>query len=128
MIDLSLLVGRQLEQVARHDGSWGFTFTGGVALRVDCLWRVTESGRLLLTSEDHGHRFGLPAAVDGVAELQRRFVGTSVTSATVREGGVDIALAFSCGAAIEVIATSAGYEAWVLSGQGVLMVGQPGHE
>jgi len=128
MVDISLLLDRRLEQVVKDDFSWALTFSGGLNLRVECLWRLVVSGRVVVTSEDHGQQFGLPAPVDCVGELQRRVEGVSVTSAKVRARTVDISLDFGDIATLEVIATSAGYEAWVLSGQDVLMVGQPGYE
>lgn len=127
MVDISLLLGKRLDQVDKDDFSWGFTFSGGLNLRVECLWRLLVSGKVVITSEDHGQQFGLPAPVDCVGEL-RRIEGVSVTSAKVRAGTVDIALDFGDIATLEVIGTSAGYEAWVLSGPDILIVGQPGYE
>ena len=117
-----------MEQLVKHDHAWGFTFSGDLNLRVDCLWRLLVSGRVAVTSEDHGHQFGLPAPVDCVSELRRRLGGLPVTAASVRAGTVDVSLGFGDGGTLEVISTSAGYEAWVLSGRDLLMVGQPGYE
>ncbi len=128
MHDISLLLGQRLEQVVKDDFSWGFAFSGGLSLRVECLWRLLVTGRVVITSEDHGHQFGLPAPVDCVGELRRRVEGIPITRATVRARTVDISLDFGEVATLEVIATSAGYEAWVLSGHDVLIVGQPGYE
>ena len=128
MADISLLLDKRLEQVVKDDFSWALTFSDGLILRVECLWRLLVSGKVVITSEDHGQQFGLPAPVDCVGELQRRVEGVAVTSAKVRARTVDISLDFGDIATLEVIATSAGYEAWVLSGQDVLMVGQPGYE
>ncbi|QJW99766.1 hypothetical protein FTUN_7389 [Frigoriglobus tundricola] len=112
----------------RYDFSWGFSFSGGLHIRVECLWRLLVSERVVLTSEDHAHQFGLPAPVDCVGEIRRCVEGVPITRATVRARTVDMSLDFSEAATLEVIATSTGYEAWVLSGQGVLIVGQPGYE
>lgn len=122
MTDVSILVGHVLEQ----DFAWEFTFSSNLKLRVDCLWRLLVSGRIATTSEDHGHRFGLPNPVDCAVEL-RRLLGTPVTAASVRSGTVDVSLSFD-DLLLEIIATSAGYEAWVLSGRNVIVVGQPGYE
>ena len=128
MIDVSLLVGRRLDDVAKRDHIWEFAFSGGLGLEVGCLWRLLFVERLRLTSEDHGHQFGLPAPVDCLTELRQQIVGASVTAAAVRVGTVDMSLGFDGGYTLEVIATSAGYEAWLLGGGGLLMVGQPGYE
>jgi len=126
--DISLLFGKWLVQVEKDDFSWGFMFCDGLKLRVESLWRLIVSGRVVLTSEDHGQQFGLPAPVDCIGELLRRVGGVPVTSARVRARTVDITLDFGDTATLEVIATSAGYEAWALSGLDVLIVGQPGYE
>jgi hypothetical protein len=127
VIDVSILLGRCLEQIARHDHSWGFTFSDGLNLQVHCLWRLLVAGRIATTSEDHGHKFGLPTPVDCVEELRRLIGGTAVIAASVRAGTVDVSLDFGSGT-LELIATSAGYEAWLLSGPDFLLVGQPGYE
>ena len=87
MADISLLLDKRLEQVVKDDFSWGFTFSGGLNLRVECLWRLLVSERVVITSEDHGQPFGLPAPVDCVGELRRRVEGTPITRATVRAPG-----------------------------------------
>ena len=128
MIDISILVGKRLDWVEKDDFSWEFSFSDCLNLRVECLWRLLVSGKLVITSEDHGQQFGLPAPVDCLSELRRRVEGVPITSAKVRVGTVDITLHFGDIATLEVVGTSAGYEAWVLSGPDVLIVGQPGHE
>ena len=90
MIDVSLLVGRRLDDVSKRDTIWVFTFSGGLGLDVQCLWRLVLAGRLKVTSEDHGHQFGLPAPVDCLTELRQRIVGTPVMAAAVRAGMVDM--------------------------------------
>ena len=129
MIDLSsLLLSHRLDDVVKHDYSWEFVFSDGVRLQVECLWRLVVSGRLVITSEDHGHQFGLPAPVDCLDELRRHVIGASVEDVKVRAGTIDITLGLGSGRILEVIPTSAGYEAWQVSAPGVLMVGNPGHE
>jgi hypothetical protein len=125
--DLSLLLGHRLDDVVKHDYSWEFVFSDRVCLQVECLWRLVVSGRLVITSEDHGHQFGLPAPVDCLGEL-RQIIGAPVEDVKVRAGTIDITLDFGSGRALEVIPTSAGYEAWQVSAPGVFIVGNPGHE
>ena len=129
MVDLSsLLLGHRLDDVVKLDYTWQFVFSDGVSLQVGCLWRLVVAGKLTLTSEDHGHQFGLPAPVDCVVELRREIVGAAVGDLKVRAGTIDITLAFGSGRTLEVIPTSAGYEAWKVSAPGVYMVGNPGYE
>ena len=124
----SLLLTHRLDDVVKHDYSWEFVFSDRVRLQVKCLWRLVVSGRLVITSEDHGHQFGLPAPVDCLGELRRQIIGAAVEDVNVRSGTIDITLGFGSGHTLEVISTSAGYETWRITAPGVLMVGNPGHE
>jgi hypothetical protein len=126
--DLSLLLGHRLDDVRKHDSSWEFAFSDRVDLQVECLWRFLVSGRIVLTNEDHGHQFGLPAPVDCLGELRRQVIGATVEDVKVRPGTIDITLTFGSGRTLEVIPTSAGYQAWQVNAPGVLIVGQPGYE
>jgi len=128
MVDLALLLGHRLDDVVKHDYSWEFVFSDRVCLQVECLWRLIVSGKLVITSEDHGQQFGLPAPVDCLAELRRQIIGAAVEDVKVRAGTIDITLGFGSGCVLEVIPTSAGYEAWQVNAPGLLIVGQPGHE
>jgi hypothetical protein len=128
MADLSLLLGHRLDEVVKHDYSWEFVFSDRVRLQVECLWRLVVSDRLVITSEDHGHEFGLPLPVDCREELRRQIIGAAVEDVKVRPGTIDITLGFSSGRTLEVIPTSAGYEAWQVSAPGILMIGNPSHE
>src|SRR5262245_47105092 len=68
--DLSWLVGRRCTRIQCDEFSWTFAFDTG-EVRTPCLWRLVESGRIRVTSEDHGHQFGLPAPLDAVTPLSR---------------------------------------------------------
>lgn len=127
-MDMSLLSGRQLASVLKQEYSWAFVFSDDLTLQVECLWRLIVSGRIMITSEDHGHQFGLPAPVDCVEVLRQNVVGTKVTGVKVRAGTIDVTLEFGPDRSVEVIPTSAGYEAWQLGGNGTLILGHPGYE
>ena len=116
MDPLSWLVGSRLQSVRRNDHDWLFTFDGPATLVVWCLWRLTDAGRVRLASEDDGQRFGLPAPVDAAGEAARCLAGAVVTAVDVRDGALDLELRFGTGHALQVIPTSAGYEAWTAVG------------
>ncbi len=128
MADLSLLLGHRLDDVVKHDFTWEFIFSERHRLQVESLWRLVVSGRLLVTSEDHGHQFGLPARVDCLSELRQQIIGATIENVRVRSGTIDITLDFGSERILEVITTSAGYEAWQVGGPDVLIVGNPGYE
>jgi hypothetical protein len=128
VVDVSLLIGHRLDDVVKLDYSWEFVFSDRVSLQVECLWRLVVSGRLVITSEDDGQQFGLHAPVDCLEELRRQIIGAAVEDVKVRAGTIDISLGFGSGRTLEVIPTSAGYEAWQVSAPGVFVVGNPGYE
>ena len=79
--DLGWLVGRTLAEVNwTEQGSWQFGFGPDAGVRADCPWRVIRDGGIALSSEDHGHQYGLPAPVDAEAEC-RRLIGGAVVAA-----------------------------------------------
>lgn len=111
--DLSWLVGRRCNAVHRDEFSWIFIFDAGT-VTVPSLWRLIEAGRIRVTSEDHGHQFGLPAPVDARAEVESRLLPHAIESAKVRADTGDLILEFAGGLVLELLQTSSGYEAWHL--------------
>jgi hypothetical protein len=111
---LGWLVGDALKHVSfsEEGRSWVLTFTSGSSLAIECLWRLKSDGVLVGTSEDHGHKFGLPAPFDAGAVLMERTLGLRLSSIHVGSGTADLRLSFSPDIELEVLPTSAGYESW----------------
>jgi hypothetical protein len=79
---LKWLKGRTCTRVVGDSPSdFRFEFGDGT-LQAEGLWRVIEGGAVVLTSRDHGQRYGLPAPVDAVEQASIGFRGTE--SATSR--------------------------------------------
>src|SRR5579862_5495072 len=97
MTDISWLTEHRLDSVVKNEFTWDFVFSDGVNLQAECLWRLLESGHIVVTSEDHGHQFGLPKPIDCVEELCRRIGGAEVSSVGIRDGTLDLAIGFSTG-------------------------------
>lgn len=114
-IDVSWLVGRQLEQLTSDSGhSWLFEFGSGTHLTVECLWRIVHADSIMLTSEDHGQQFGLPTTVDAGAAGMDALGSKMITLATVQAGTADFLIEFGPDTRLEIISTSTGYESWKL--------------
>ena len=112
-IDLSWLVGRTTTEITFDEaGSWVFTFGSDALITVECLWRIVQLPRVVLTSEDHRQKFGLPAPVDAVAESTQLLLGKSVTAVSLREATADLVINFGSDLRLEIISTSSGYENW----------------
>jgi hypothetical protein len=115
MNELAWLVGRRFQSLTRREVDWTVAFDQDTGIVVACLWRLIESGRIRFTSEDDGHKFGLPAPVDAAAEVNRRLTGASVEAVILQQGLLDLELRFSTGHALQIIPDSSGHEAWQVS-------------
>ena len=114
-VDLSWMVGRGITHVLFHEPTpWNFSFGPEASIRVECLWRIIEHDRVVLTSEDHGHQFGLPAPVDSVAKSIALLTNRRITAVQLREATADILIKFTGNLQFEVIQDSMGYESWEL--------------
>lgn len=115
MYDLSWLVRYRFRSLIRREYDWHIFLDNETSLTISCLWRLLEGGRICRTSEDDGHRFGLPGPVDAAEEVNSRLGGTSIEAIEVRQGTLDLSLQFSSGHILELIPDSSGYEAWSLN-------------
>jgi len=115
MKELEWLVHLRFQSITRREYDWVFVFDNGVSLVIYCLWRLVESGRIRLTSQDDGQQFGLPAPVDAVAEINRHLALSAIVAVELQEGLLDLELRFSSGHILQIIPDSSGYESWELS-------------
>jgi hypothetical protein len=111
-VDASWFRGASLSKIELpQQYVWWFTFSTGAFIMVECVWRVVGPS-ILLTSEDHQQKFGLPAPLDAVARASELLVGDTVTEFVLREDSLDLFLTFSRNRRLDILPTSAGYEAW----------------
>ena len=113
----SPLVGEQLLSVEKRDYSWFFGFSGEVFLATETSWRLINDDRIVVTSEDHGHQFGLPEPVDAVSVLSS-IVGRTVERVGIDASSGDLTLEFSGRVRLQLLQMSSGYESWSLSSRG----------
>jgi hypothetical protein len=114
-IDLSWMVGRRISSVSFHNPvPWVFSLGTDAAISVECLWRIIERERLVLTSEEHLHQYGLPAPIDAEAKARGLLV-TPITNVRLREATGDVTIDFEGGCLLEVIPQFTGYESWQMS-------------
>jgi hypothetical protein len=115
MNSIEWLTKHRFVSITRRDYEWVFAFDAQAQLVVSCLWRLIENGRIRFTSEDHGHKFGLPAPVDAAFEVNQRLKGATIIKVELRDGTLDMSLRFDSGHILEVVPDSSGYEAWQLN-------------
>lgn len=112
------LIGSQLMSVDKIDYSWFFRFAGDFTVATESLWRFIDEGRIVVTSEDHGQRFGLPGPVNAAAAVLSSIVDRKVEVAGISESSGDLTIEFNGRAELQLLQMSSGYESWRLSAQG----------
>jgi hypothetical protein len=112
MNELACLVGHRFQLLTRREYDWVVALDNDASIVVACLWRLVESDRIRITSEDEGQKFGLPEPVEAAAEVNRRLTGAAVETIELRSGLLDLELRFSTGHSLQILPDSSGYEAW----------------
>jgi hypothetical protein len=111
------LSGHQLVSGQKNDYTWFFGFAAGVSLATESPWRLIDDGRIAVSSEDHGHQFGLPAPVDAASEVLSCADGRTIEAASISSFG-DLIIQFSGRVQLQLLQLSRGYESWRLSAHG----------
>src|SRR5688500_16363540 len=75
------------------------------------LLRYVGNADTFVSSMDHGHQFGLPAPFDAEHEIRKHILNKPILSVKLAASTGDLTLRFDDGC-IEIICTSAGYEAY----------------
>jgi hypothetical protein len=103
-------VGRRIEAVEKKDYSWFFSFDDG-SIATESFWRLITTHGVVVTSEDHGQKFGLPAPVDAAEVIKKEVGGKVVDQFILDEQTGDLSL--HCGdKTLQFLTTSSGYEGW----------------
>ena len=114
-IDASWFRGAALSSVILlQQHVWVFEFSTKASITVECFWRILDP-QMRVTSDDHQQKFGLPAPLDAVSRATELLVGDTVSEFTLREDALDLLFRFSRGQRFEILADSAGYEAWKIA-------------
>jgi hypothetical protein len=113
--NISWLIGRSVAEVEFADPAfWRFRFDDGTEICPGCPWRLVRSGAIAVSSEDHGHPYGLGVPVDAAARCRALLIGLTVRDADVRDDTRDILLYFDDDTRLEIVPLSSGYESWVI--------------
>ncbi len=86
------------------------SFSEGSSLRAD-YWRVKTNGSVHLSSFDHGQKYGLPAPIDVIAELQKDLEGKSVRDARLDVETGDLIFQFTDNVEFQALNLTS-YEVW----------------
>jgi hypothetical protein len=115
MNHLNWLIGYRFQLLTQREHDWMFAFDRDTVLVAECLWRLIENGRIRLTSNDDGHRFGLPEPLDAAGEINSRLRNAEIEGVDLLDGTLDLSIHFATGHVIQLLPDSAGYEAWNIS-------------
>lgn len=109
---LPWLLGDALRRVTAGEfDRWELTFASGGVITVECPWRLLREGTIVVSSVDHGKRYGLPAPIDAASDLLRHVDGSRVSEVAVIDGTADLHISFGS-SQLQILSFSTGYEAW----------------
>jgi len=112
------LVGQRLLSVEKRDYSWFFSLSEDVRVGTESPWRLLSQGRIIVTSEDDGHPFGLPEPVDAASRVLATVSNRTVESAEIDASTGDLTANFGGSTCLQFLQMSCGYESWRLYAQG----------
>jgi hypothetical protein len=88
-------------------------FGNGSKLRAE-YWRIIRDGKAGISSFDHKQRYGLPAPIDAIKELQEQLQDKTVTDARLDAETGDLLFQFADNVKLQVL-NFTGYEIWEIS-------------
>jgi hypothetical protein len=109
--DITWLMGRHLAEVEKMDWTWFFRLDDGSVIATESTWRIVTPGGVVVTSEDHGQQFGLPAPLDAVGVARKEIGGLPVTGCNLDARTGDLNLEFGS-VTLQFLCLSGGYESW----------------
>ena len=109
---LKWLVGNSLIAVRKQDYTWFFDFKDGAWIATESNWRLISPEAIVVTAEDHGHKFGLPQPIDAINRIFALTNGHPLESYEIAGVTSDLTLFFENGASIQFLNLSCGYESW----------------
>ena len=90
--------------------SVALVFADGTRLQAE-YWRLIEDGRAGVSSFDHQQKYGLPAVIDAVQELQEKLSSRIVVEALHDEETGDLLFKFTGNIKLQILNVT-GYEIW----------------
>jgi hypothetical protein len=110
--DMTWLIGRTIKNVEKVDYSWFFVLDDGSSIGTESPWRLVTVNGIVVTSEDHGHPFGLPVPVNAAERIIKTIAQCPVSRFELRNDTSDLVLHFVNDVLLEFLNLSCGYEGW----------------
>jgi hypothetical protein len=108
------LIGQTLRSVEKKDYSWFFVFADEISIVTEGPWRFLSADGIVVTSEDDGHQFGLPAPVDAADRVLTGISRKTVVAASIIPSTADLIVDFGSQVHLQFLQMSCGYESWRL--------------
>ena len=108
--DLDWLIGRRLRNVYKKDYSWFVTLDDGGSIGTEGAWRLVTAEGVFVTSEDHGHLFGLKTPVDACQRATAQIGKRPIERYEVDARTGDLSLSFGNATTVQFLQLSCGYE------------------
>ena len=102
----------RLCSIERREADWALNLVGGGSISLGVPWRIVANGRIAFADNDDGHQFGLPAPVDGQAEVNSILNGHPISGVTIDGETADLSIRFGEAIRLDAFNYSAGYEGW----------------
>jgi hypothetical protein len=109
---LKWLVGQTLHSCEKRDYTWSFVFPENSSIYTQSFWRLVTQKGVRVTSEDHGHPFGLGYPVDAAQRVMEETANRKVISYEIKRLTSDLIIDFGDDVYLEFFDTSCGYESW----------------
>ena len=123
-----VLRGSDLSSIEHSGQTWSFDIGAHCRITTESLWRVITSGGIKVTREDQGQMFGRTEPTSAVDVLAQTLTGP-IWSVRIAPLTGDLRIDFR-EAALEIVTTSSGYEAWHLTarldGENLELIGMGG--
>ena len=98
--------------IDKRECDWVIEFASRFVMAVGTLWRLVGATYVCVTSEDHGHQFGLPAPVDAAAKANDLLSEATIQAVEFDARTGDLRFHFNDTLSLEIVTTSSGYESW----------------
>lgn len=115
--NLTSFAGASLRSVEQTDYSWFFSFGDGLAIGTESPWRLVTPDGIAVSSDDHGHQFGLPSPVDAADRVMSRLASHLVLAVSVDAKTGDLLVSFADKSHLQFLQMSCGYESWRVTTQ-----------
>jgi len=112
--EVEQLVGQSLRSVEKKGYTWFFEFADDIAIATESPWRFMNAEAIVVTSEDHGHPFGLPTPVDAAERVLSGAAEQTVIAASIGRATGDLSIEFGHRLRLQLLQMSCAYESWRL--------------